>query len=54
MNSDTARLFASAAVVFCVVAIVILAATGCREFVAYLAAVIIAIFAGFVASTQDA
>ena len=52
MNPDTARFLASAAVVLCVVAVVILAATGCREFVVYLSAVGLAIFAGFIASTQ--
>ncbi len=52
MNPDLARFLASATVVLCVAAVVLMAATGCREFVAYLSAVGLAIFAGFVASTQ--
>jgi len=53
MKADTARFLASAAVVLSVVAIVLLAASGCRDFEAYVATVGVAIMAGFVAKTQD-
>jgi Mn2+/Fe2+ NRAMP family transporter len=52
MNPDTARFLASAVVVLCVVAIVLMGAAGCRDFEAYVIAVGVAILAGFIASTQ--
>ena len=52
MKPDTARFWSSAVVVAMVALTVLLAAVGVRDFETYLAVVLIAIFAGFVASTQ--
>jgi hypothetical protein len=54
MKTDTLRFIASAAVVLCVIAIIILAAAGCRDFGAYVAAGLILGMAAFVGSTSDA
>jgi hypothetical protein len=53
MKSDTARTISATVLVACVVSIVLMAAAGCTSFEAYLSAVIVAIMAGFVGSTQD-
>lgn len=53
MKPDTARTLSATAIVACVVAIVLMAAAGCKSFEAYLSAVLVAIMAGFVGSTQD-
>jgi hypothetical protein len=53
MNADTTRTLASAAIVACVAVIVLLAAFGCRDHEAYVATLMLAIMAGFVALTQD-
>lgn len=52
MKPDTARFLASSVVVAMVAVTVLLAAVGARDFETYLAVVLVAIFAGFVASTQ--
>ena len=54
MKPDTARFLASSVVVACITVIVILGAAGYREPEGYIACACLAIFAGFVASTQDA
>jgi hypothetical protein len=54
MKPDTARFISSTVVVAMVALTVLLAAVGVRDFESYLIIVGIAIFAGFVASTQDA
>ena len=54
MKADTVRFLASSVVVMCVATIVLLGATGYRDAEGYVAATFLAIFAGFVASTQDA
>lgn len=54
MSADSARLFASAVTVAMVALTVLLGAFGCRDFATYLIVAGIGIFAGFVASTQDA
>jgi hypothetical protein len=54
MKPDTARFLASAAVVLSIVSIVLLAASGCRDFATYLVCFGVAVFAVFVALTQDA
>lgn len=54
MKPDTARFLASSVVVACIAVVVILGAAGYREPEGYIAAACLAIFAGFVASTQDA
>ena len=54
MKPDTARFLASSVVVAMVAVAVVLAAVGVRDFETYLVIVGVGIFAGFVASTQDA
>ncbi len=54
MKPDTIRFISSAVVVAMVALTVLLAAVGVRDFETYLAVVLVGIFAGFVASTQDA
>jgi general stress protein CsbA len=53
MTTDTARTLSATAFVATIVAMILLGASGCREFVAYLSCVILAIMAGFIGSTQD-
>jgi len=52
MKADTARTLSATAFVLCIVALVLMGAAGCRSFEAYLSAVLVAIFAAFVGSTQ--
>ena len=52
-NPDTARFAASVALVLSIVALVLLGATGCRDFEAYVAIVMLAVMSAFVATTQD-
>jgi len=52
MKADTARTISATAFVLCIVALVLMGAAGCRSFEAYLSAVLVAIFAAFVGSTQ--
>lgn len=52
MKADTAHTLSATAFVLCIVAIILMAAAGCRSFEAYLSAVLVAIFAAFVGSTQ--
>lgn len=47
------RLLASAVIVACVVALVLLAAAGCRDFEGYVAISLLAIMSAFVALTQE-
>ena len=54
MKPDAARFLASSVVVACVAVIVILGATGYNQPEGYIACACLAIFAGFVALTQDA
>lgn len=51
---SAARFWASAALIAFVGTGVVIAACGCRDFEAYVAIVVLAIMAGFVATTQDA
>lgn len=53
MKPETARTLSAIVIVACVVSIVLMAAVGCKSFEAYLSAVLVAIWAGFVGSTQD-
>ena len=53
MKADTARTCCAFAFVAAIVAMTLLGASGCREFAAYTACVILAIMATFVGSTQD-
>lgn len=53
MTSDTIRTSCAFALVASVITLVLLAASGCREFPAYVAVSILAIMAAFIGSTQD-
>ena len=53
MHSDTIRTACSFAMLSCVVTGILLGATGCREFIAYLALSILAAMAAFIGITQD-
>ena len=53
MNPDTTRTAAAFAVVAAVITLVLLGASGCREFEAYVAVTLLAVMAAFVGSTQD-
>ena len=52
MKADTARTLSATAFVAAIVTMILLGASGCREFGAYVACVILAIMAAFVGSTQ--
>ncbi len=52
MTADTARTLSATAFVLSIVTMILLGASGCREFAAYLACVGLAIMAAFVGSTQ--
>ena len=54
MHPDTVRTACSFALVASVVTLVILGASGCRDFESYVAVSILAVMAGFIGSTQDA
>ena len=54
MTSDTARTLSATAFVAAIISMILLGASGCREFGAYTACIILAILAAFVGSTQDA
>lgn len=54
MKADTTRTLSATVLVACVVSIVLMAAAGRKSFEAYLSAVLVAIMAGFIGSTQDA
>lgn len=54
MKADTARTLSAAAFVAAILAMILLGASGCREFVAYVACFILATMALFVGATQDA
>lgn len=53
MKADTARTLSATAFVAAIVAMILLGLSGCREFAAYTACVILAIMSAFVGSTQD-
>ena len=53
MKADTARTCCAFAFVASILTMILLGASGCREFAAYTACVILAIMAAFVGSTQD-
>lgn len=53
MKADTARTLSATAFVAAIVTMILLGASGCREFAAYTACAILAILAAFVGSTQD-
>lgn len=53
MHPDTARTACSFALVASVVTLVLLGASGCRDFESYAAVVIMAVMAAFIGSTQD-
>jgi len=53
MKPDTVRTASSFALVASIVTLVILAATGSRDFEGYVACAILAIMAAFIGSTQD-
>ena len=54
MHAETARTISATVFVASVVAMILMAAAGCHSFEAYTSAVIVAIMAAFVGSTQDA
>jgi len=54
MTPDAARFISAAVIVICFAVLVILAATRCRDFEAYVAVSLLAVLAGFIALTQDA
>lgn len=54
MTADQGRFFCSLVSVLCAVAIVLLGATGCREFGAYAATVCVLAMAVFIGATLDA
>lgn len=54
MKADTARTASAVALVLCVIVLVILAATGSRDFEGYVAVSLLAIMSIFVGATQDA
>ena len=53
MKAETARTLSATALVAAIVTMILLGASGCREFVAYVSCVILAVMAGFIGSTQD-
>ena len=53
MTSDTARTCSAYVFVLCIIAMVLLAASGCKEFAAYLACFGLLVMAAFVGSTQS-
>ena len=54
MKPDTIRTASSFALVASIVTLVLLGASGCREFAAYVAVVTLAVMAAFIGSTADA
>jgi hypothetical protein len=54
MSADTARTLSATAFVAAIISIILLGASGCREFSAYVACIILAILAAFVGVTQNA
>ena len=54
MKTDTIRTASSFALVASIVTLVLLGASGCREFAAYVAVAILAVMAAFIGSTADA
>ena len=53
MTADTRRFISSAAVVLCVISLILLAAFGCRDAEAYISITLLLVMCAFVASTQD-
>lgn len=53
MKAETARTLSATAFVAAIVAMILLGASGCKEFAAYVVCVILAAMAAFVGSTQD-
>ena len=53
MQPDTIRAGAAFALVLSVIALILVAASGCRDFESYVAIIGLAIMAAFVGSTQD-
>lgn len=53
MNSDTARTASAVALVLCVVTLVLLLATGCRDFGGYVAGIMLAVLSIFIGATND-
>jgi general stress protein CsbA len=53
MNPDLTRTLAATAFVAAIIALVLLGASGCREFAAYVACVCFAILSAFIGSTQQ-
>lgn len=53
MKADTARTLSATAFVAAILTMILLGASGCREFAAYVACIILAAMAAFVGSTQD-
>ena len=53
MTSDTARTCSAYVFVLSIIGLILLGATGCRDFEAYVATLCLAIMAAFVGSTQD-
>ena len=53
MHAETARTLSATVFVAAIVGMILMAAAGCHSFEAYLSAVIVAIMAAFVGSTQD-
>ena len=53
MTTETIRTSCASALVASVITMILLGASGCREFPAYVAVVILAIMAAFIGSTQD-
>ena len=53
MKADTARTLSATAFVAAILTMILLGASGCREFAAYVACFGLAAMAAFVGSTQD-